>query len=129
MVNSVLSSLPTFYMCTLKIYKGIIDQLDMYRRHCLWRESDLTKRNTPLAAWPLVCKPKDMGGLGVIDLQNQNDCLLRKHLDKVFNKADLPWVKLIWEKYYGSLLPPQKSQTAPFGGETTSSCSPNSTSS
>jgi hypothetical protein len=39
------------------------------------------------------------GGLGVIRLRLQNDALLMKNLDKFFNKADLPWVKLISSQY------------------------------
>jgi hypothetical protein len=44
-------------------------------------------------------KPKDKGGLGIINLSLQNDALLLKHLDK-FYKEDIQLVKLIWQKYY-----------------------------
>jgi hypothetical protein len=36
MVNYVLSSLPTFYMCSMKMPQDIWNQIDKYRRHCLW---------------------------------------------------------------------------------------------
>lgn len=114
MVNSVLSSLPTFYLTTLKLYAGIVVQVDKYRQHCLWRKKGLENKNPPLAAWQLVCKPKDQGGLGVINLTVQNDCLLLKHLDKFFNHADQPWVHLIWEKYYQTDLPPAKMSECSF---------------
>lgn len=39
MVNSVLSSLPTYYMCTLKVPKKVIQHIDRARRHCLWRKN------------------------------------------------------------------------------------------
>lgn len=32
-VNSILSALPTFYMCTLKVPASIIEQIDKYRKH------------------------------------------------------------------------------------------------
>jgi len=48
----------------------------------------------------MVTKPKEDGGLGVLDLKTQNEALLLKNLHKIFNKADIPWVHLIWEKYY-----------------------------
>jgi hypothetical protein len=35
LVNSVLSSLPTFYMYSIKIPVEILNQIDKYRRHCL----------------------------------------------------------------------------------------------
>ena len=37
----------------------------------------------------MVCIPKEEGGLGVIDLQKQNEALLLKNLDKFFNKKEL----------------------------------------
>jgi hypothetical protein len=62
----------------------------------------------------LVCKPKDQGGLGVINLSIQNDCLLMKHLHKFFNRANLPWVNLVWKLYYESALPPAKARDISF---------------
>jgi hypothetical protein len=69
LVNSVLSSLPTFYLCTLKVYKSVLGEFDKYRRHCVWRHRDLEHKSTPLAGWDLVCRPKDQGGLGIINLE------------------------------------------------------------
>jgi hypothetical protein len=43
-----------------------------------------------LAAWEMVCKQKDKGGLGIINLEIQNQALLLKHLDKFYNNADVP---------------------------------------
>jgi hypothetical protein len=48
----------------------------------------------------MVARPKSEGGLRVINLRLQNEALLMKIWNKFFNKADLPWVHLIWEKYY-----------------------------
>jgi hypothetical protein len=100
MVNLVLSSLPTFFMSAIKVPIEILNQIDRYRQHCLWRGEDLNAKKPPLAAWKLVCKPKRKGGLGVIKLWLQNDALLIKNLDKFFSKTDLPWVNLVWFQYY-----------------------------
>jgi hypothetical protein len=62
----------------------------------------------------MVCKPKDQGGLGVVNLSTQNNCLLMKHLHKFYNKANLPWVKLLWEVYYANALPPSRSRDISF---------------
>jgi hypothetical protein len=69
MVNSILSSLPTFYMCLVKVLVDILNQIDKYRRHCQWRGGDVNDKKPPMAAWKLVCRPKKMGGLGVIRLR------------------------------------------------------------
>ena len=48
----------------------------------------------------MVCLPKAQGGLGVINLTSQNEALLLKNLHKFFNRLDILWVHLIWEKHY-----------------------------
>jgi hypothetical protein len=100
LVNSVKLSFPTFMMCSMKIPIIVIEQINKYRRHCLWRGSDINSKKPPKAAWKMVCLPKEEGGLGVIDLRVQNEALLLKNLHKFFNKENLPWVNLIWDNYY-----------------------------
>jgi hypothetical protein len=36
LVNSVLSSMATFYMCSIKVPIEILNQIDKYRKYCLW---------------------------------------------------------------------------------------------
>jgi hypothetical protein len=95
LVYSMLSSLPTFYMCSIKMPVDILNQIDKYRRHCLWRGSDLNARKPPLVARKLVTRPKRKGGLGVIRLRVHNDALLMKYLHKFYSKDDLPSVQLV----------------------------------
>jgi hypothetical protein len=57
-------------------------------------------KKTPMAAWKQVTRPKSKCGPGVIKLRTYNDAILMKHLHKFFSRDDLPWVNLIWEKYY-----------------------------
>jgi hypothetical protein len=51
---------------------------------------DTEKKGGNLVARPTVMKPKEKGGLGVINLRLQNDALLLKHLSKFYNRADIP---------------------------------------
>ena len=83
-------------------------------RQCLWRGNSDTTRQF-VAACPLVCKPKDKGGMGIINLNIQNTALLTKHLSKFYNKDDIPWVSLIWNTYYDGVVP-HGAVLAPFGG-------------
>ena len=105
LVNSVISSLPTYYMCSLKLPAAVVEIIDKLRRNCLWRGKDFRNKGYNLAAWDLVRRPKNKGGLGVINLSIQNDALLLKQLDKFYRKENIQWVNLIWQKYYIDVVP------------------------
>ena len=100
LVNSVISTLPTYYMCTLSLPQAVIEMIDKFQKKCLWRGSDPNAKGYNLAAWNMVTVPKLKGGLGVKDLYLQNEALLIKHLAKFYNKANIPWISLVWEAYY-----------------------------
>lgn len=57
-------------------------------------------RGTALIAWSKVCKPKQQGGLRILDIAVHNKALLMKNIYNFLNKVETPRVKLIWEKYY-----------------------------
>jgi hypothetical protein len=50
LTNSVFTALPTFYMCTFSLHVTIWEQIDKYRKHCLWRGSDESNRINAKAA-------------------------------------------------------------------------------
>jgi len=76
--------------------------VDKYRKHSLWKGADINDRTPSKTAWELVCLPKQEVGLGVLNLQTQNEALLLKILHRFFNRHDIPWVKLVWERHYSS---------------------------
>jgi hypothetical protein len=98
--NSIFSALPTYCMSTFLLQQTVIERTDKFRKICLWRGADVNAKQRPKAAWKMVCREKREGGLGVIDLKTQNEALLIKNLHKFFNREDIPWVSLVWEKYY-----------------------------
>ena len=103
-LNSALSSMPIFFLCSLAVPAGILKQLERIQRQCLWRRN--RGRPAPsLAAWDLICRPKNRGGLGILNLGSQNVALLMKHANNFLNKKDLPWVSLIWDTYYHNRVP------------------------
>jgi hypothetical protein len=58
LVNSVISSLPTYMMCTLEVPAAVLNYIDRARRHCLWRNSDCNDKTKSLVTWNKCTKPK-----------------------------------------------------------------------
>jgi hypothetical protein len=59
----------------------------------------------------MICKPKDQGGLGILNLRMQKQALLKNNLHKFYNHADIPWVNLVWHAYYDNRGTPQSINT------------------
>jgi len=58
-------------MCNLLLPPQIVQRIDRYRKHCLWSNGDINRKGTCLATWKPACRPKDEGGLGIIDIKTQ----------------------------------------------------------
>jgi hypothetical protein len=78
LINSVLSAMPTFYLCTLKIHLTVIEQIDVYRKHYLWDKGNINCKGGCLVAWEWLlrslgnCLQSQEGwwsGVGVLDRQ------------------------------------------------------------
>jgi hypothetical protein len=96
--------MPLHFLCSLQLPPGLTKQLDRILRQCLWRDKfDEPKQS--LAAWEMIAKPKQNGGLGIVDFQKQNAALLIKFLDKFYNRKDVPWVNLVWFAHYDNKIP------------------------
>ena len=87
MLNSAITPITTYAICTVKLPRGVIDNIDRARKQCLWRGNEVLKKGGNLVAWQVVQQPKNKGGLGVLNLHLQNDALLLKQLDKFYNKG------------------------------------------
>lgn len=70
LVNSVLDNQLVYFMSSLQLPPAVIKQMDGKRRAFLW-SGDKSGKASPascLVAWTMVCKPKDLGGLGLKDI-------------------------------------------------------------
>jgi hypothetical protein len=83
-----------------EILKGVIKKLDQYRSRFYW-QGDTYKKKYRLAKWDILCRPKDQGGLGIIDLEVQNICLLSKWIVNLLN-TEGTWQTLLSNKYLHS---------------------------
>jgi hypothetical protein len=103
LINSLLTSIATFTMCSIQLHPRILEHIEKIRRHCLWtkKNEEGEEKCQSLTAWDMVYKPKDSGGLGILNLKLQNQGVLLKYLHKV----DTSWVHLLWNTYYLGRIP------------------------
>ncbi|WVZ94165.1 hypothetical protein U9M48_040091, partial [Paspalum notatum var. saurae] len=97
LINSVLSSLAMFMMSFFEVPKGTLKKLDLYRSTFFW-QVDNHKKKYRLSKWDILCLPKDQRGLGILNLEIQNKCLLSKWLFKLLNEDGM-WQQLLRKKY------------------------------
>lgn len=109
LLNAVLSALPTYYMSCLKLPVWVIKEIDRIRRHFLWHGATQERKKLNLANWELVCKPKKLGGLGVMDLTVFNNAMLAKWYWQWTNPEKRLW-KTIFQQTNQTLWPVPKSK-------------------
>lgn len=65
LINSVLSTIPTYFMCSLQLPKTVILAIDSARRNYLWRGYDISYKRKHFAAWNRVLLREDPRWRGV----------------------------------------------------------------
>jgi hypothetical protein len=90
LLNSVIQSLPMYEMCSFKVHIIIFVHFEKSGRQFLWSDRENKIQGKCLASWDMMCRPKDQGGLGILNLKLQNQALIMKNLHKFYNHADIP---------------------------------------
>ena len=80
-----------------EVPKGVLEKLDYYRSGFFWQSDDHRKKYR-LVKWSILCQPKELGGLGIKNLDLQSGCLLNKWLYKLINQEGI-WQNLFRNKY------------------------------
>lgn len=89
LLNSVLSAIPTYWMSVFKLPKWVIKAIKRVRRDFLWSGPDIDKPGCRLISWKVICRAREQGGWGILDLNNFNLALLGKWWCKF--AADRDW--------------------------------------
>ncbi|GJS75909.1 RNA-directed DNA polymerase, eukaryota, reverse transcriptase zinc-binding domain protein [Tanacetum coccineum] len=74
--------------------ENVIYDINKLLKGFLWGQGELTKGKAKVS-WDSICKPKELGGLGIKDLKLWNEVLLVKQLWNVISKKNTMWVKWV----------------------------------
>jgi hypothetical protein len=92
LLNTVLSSMPTYMLTAFAPKMWLIKKLDKIRRGFLWKGTCDANGASSLVQWPKVKRPKDVGGLGVLDLEFFSTAVRLRWLWYQWTEPDRPWV-------------------------------------
>jgi len=100
LIKYVLSSIPLFFMSLFRLPSVVADKLIQIQRNFLWGWGSEGKKII-WASWKKVCEPRDIGGLGIIDLRTFNLAFLGKWIWRLGSENGGLWKKILDSKYGG----------------------------
>jgi hypothetical protein len=98
LLNSVLNSLPIFYLSFLKLPVQVWKKIVRIQREFLWGGVGGGKKIS-WVKWESVCQKKGNGGLGVKDIRVMNASLLAKWRWRWLDGKNALWKKVLHVKY------------------------------
>ena len=82
LVKAVLTSIVIYYITVLEVPMEVLMKVDSIRRAFLWAACDKVTGGKCKVNWDLVCKPKEYGGLGILNLKKFASALRMRWLWK-----------------------------------------------
>ncbi|XP_028785542.1 uncharacterized protein LOC114741444 [Neltuma alba] len=98
LAKSVISAIPLYSMMVTKIPTQIIGSIERAQRAFIWGHS-MEERKMHLINWETVQKPRDRGGLGVLNLQHMNEACLMKLVWRLRSEGSGLWADVLRYKY------------------------------
>ena len=105
LINSVLASIPSYFMACFPWPKESIAKLESLLRAFFSQGKNSVKGGQCLVAWDYVSVPRDAGGLGVQNLTTHNHVLLCKFPARVLQSSDVPCYQWFTHQYCSIRIP------------------------
>uniref|UniRef100_J3NC32 Reverse transcriptase domain-containing protein n=1 Tax=Oryza brachyantha TaxID=4533 RepID=J3NC32_ORYBR len=94
LINSVLMALPVHLLSVLAMPQWAIKEINRKCRRFLWKGQETVNGGHCLVAWDAVCMPKQLGGLGIKDINCFGKALRLKWAVLAKIQKDRPWATL-----------------------------------
>ncbi|KAK1665688.1 hypothetical protein QYE76_053847 [Lolium multiflorum] len=92
LLNAVLSALSVYWISVHAMSAWVRKEIDRIRRAWLWRGEETCHGGHCKVAWSWICRPRELGGLGIIDLDRFGTALRLKWLWMERTALDKPWI-------------------------------------
>lgn len=99
LIKSVLQSLPSFIMQTFLIPRSLTVKIDKLMKDFFGGFDADDHHRLHLHSWKNICRPKELGGLGIRRIQDVNRALLTKLNWLLCTAPNKIWVQLIRSRY------------------------------
>ncbi|KAJ4765712.1 RNA-directed DNA polymerase (reverse transcriptase)-related family protein [Rhynchospora pubera] len=99
MIKAVLMALPVYAVSLEMFPKRVIREINSLLAKFLWGKTN-QDRYLSFIAWHKVCKPLELGGLGIKDLQFFGEALFQNVVWSLMADENKLWIKICKSKYF-----------------------------
>ncbi|KAL2633191.1 hypothetical protein R1flu_004670 [Riccia fluitans] len=85
LIKHVLAQIPSFVMMAVGCSVKDAKRLEQYCRQFLWGVNEQGILKKPLIAWRKMARPKEQGGLGLMDFKDQSDALQMRYMTAILD--------------------------------------------
>lgn len=98
LAKHVLSSLAIYPLGIFRIPKGILKKIDQMNASFIWG-GELEGRTIHWKSWKQICRPKQVGGLGMRSALGMNKAHLAKHIRNLLKESKSLFTQVYTTKY------------------------------